>query len=703
MSNINPIFKMTTAIPSVSKLAFRTCFSSISFNGYKLDILKSAVQKYLRRREFDKMVWCVAEIYLFQVYAKTDVEKRATKGIISNLINRLIIMLDEEMLFAECEKYLLVRRYMEEFEKSGRGNFGCLFKICDVMCGARMIRRNSDIRGYWSPGKKNVKVDNGDGSDDYYFMKFKEKFENSDPECFLWMLKIFYKGEESDIVRYRRKENIYMIWEYLFDRKNIKNNEVLRKVLEYKLKEFYKKNRSERFIFLSSAIDIAMYKGKNDKKDWFDCKKKKKFNVEDLVKEHGTKFENRELIQEVYLNWKKLEIDDYAIDMHTSAGRKMGKNKIDFIASGAVVVDEDKEYFVKEWRDCYNKAKKASFAAAVALRQKKDDAKLKKEKKKQAKTEKKLVKKKESENEKIEPEKKKGKKTEREKIRAAKYKRIKKLRGKPNFNDLEKDLEFIDGENIAVNYIKLCSDKTCENKVMCFEFVTASWGKPNTVWKESRKSMNYNRDYACIDECKELFGLKKIGMKRVLSNFRVEKIDKNEKSWINNWKKVYTGDEKVVYCVMNKISHCNWDVPMEIGNIKHSFQNGECRRHLKEFAKIGVFRGIFRCSDFNCRNVLVGCDKSYMQDYFVSIDEGDIGKRLDMIGKREGWLIKALNKDKTIINEILDELVFDLEYKVVQVLKKMTEYKFSHDLCNEVLNNLNNLRADLEAEGVLFD
>ena len=686
MSNIEHIFKMTT--PNASKLAFRTCFSSVSFNGYKLDILKSAVQKYLRRREFDKMVWCVAEIYLFQVYAKTDAEKRATKGIISNLLNRLIIMLDEEMLFVECEKYLVVRRYMEEFEKSNRGNFDYLYKICDVMCGARMIRRNSDIRGYWSPGKKNVKVDNGYESDDYCFVKFKEKFETDDPECFLWMLKIFNKGEEGDIVRYRRKENIYMIWEYLFDRKNIKNNEVLRKCLEYRFEEF-KKKRSERFIFLSASIDIAMYRGREQKEDWFDCKKKKKFNIEDLVREHGTKFVNRELIREVYLEWKKMEIDDYAIDMHTSAGRKMGKNKIDFIASGAVVVNEDKEYFVQEWRDCYNKAKKASFTAAVALRKKKDEAKLEKANKKENKKEEK------------EAEPKKGK-TEREKVRAAKYKRIKKLRGKPNFDDLEKDLEFIDGQNIYVNYIKLCSDKTCGNKVMCFEFVTASWGKPNTVWKESRKSMNYNRDYACIDECKELFGLKKIGMKRVLSDFRIEKIDKNEKSWINNWKKVYTGDEKVVYCVMNKISHCNWKAPMEIGDIKHSFQNGECRRHLKEFAKIGVFRGIFRCSDFNCRNVLVGCDKSYLPDYFVSIDEGDIGKRLDIIGKREGWLIKALNKDKTIINEILNELTYQ-HTKIIMSLEEMERYKFSRQLIDEVEKNWKNLKADLEAEGVLFD
>ena len=61
-------------------LRFRTCFSSISHSGYKLDILKSAMQKYLRRKEKSKMIWCVAEIYLFHVFAKSEQEKKATKG-----------------------------------------------------------------------------------------------------------------------------------------------------------------------------------------------------------------------------------------------------------------------------------------------------------------------------------------------------------------------------------------------------------------------------------------------------------------------------------------------------------------------------------------------------------------------------------------------------------------------------------------------
>ena len=38
------------------------------------------------------------------------------------------------------------------------------------------------------------------------------------------------------------------------------------------------------------------------------------------------------------------------------------------------------------------------------------------------------------------------------------------MRGKPNFDDLEKNLEFIDSKTIDVNKIKLCSDIPVEIK-----------------------------------------------------------------------------------------------------------------------------------------------------------------------------------------------------------------------------------------------
>ena len=167
-------------------------------------------------------------------------------------------------------------------------------------------------------------------------------------------------------------------------------------------------------------------------------------------------------------------------------------------------------------------------------------------------------------------------------------------------------------------------------------------------------------------------------------------------------------EEKVVYCVMNKVINIMWKVPMEIGEIKHSLvygvknggNVGQNKDLFKEFVKIGVYRGIFRCSDFNCRNVLVGLVDQFSPQYLVSIDEGDIGKRLDILGKREKWIVDGLNANKKIINEIIDELSAG---SALFVVNKMKEYKFSDDLCNEVINNWNNLRKDLEAEGVLFD
>ena len=33
-----------------------------------------------------------------------------------------------------------------------------LYKICKILCESRMIRRNSDIRGYWDPKRHKLKV-----------------------------------------------------------------------------------------------------------------------------------------------------------------------------------------------------------------------------------------------------------------------------------------------------------------------------------------------------------------------------------------------------------------------------------------------------------------------------------------------------------------------------------------------------------------
>ena len=635
------------------------------------------MQKYLRRREFEKMTWCVIEIFKFELWAKDDKERKMCQGIISNLLNRIIVMMDEELLFCEVQNYLLLRKFIEKFEDDRKNGGKFLVLICRTLTNSRLLRRASDIRAFWDFRIRFGTVKDVELSDEEYFDKFVECFERKDDECFKWMFKIFNGNKTGDKVRFRRKQNIYMIWEYLFSRENVKGNGRYKELLEYKLREFHKLNRGERFMFLVNSIDLVM---KCDGKETIFIN----VHISQICQELS-RYE-QDFVEMYKKNMEYLAIDDYAIDMHTSMGRKMGKNRKDFALEGCVVVNEDAEFLVKEWRDIYIKEK---LDNPVRSKKKRWEGKKKVEEKKET-VEEEVAEILLTLNPKSE---KKEVKISRADIRKEKYKRIKKMRGKPNFDDLEKDLEFIDGKKIDANYIELCSDTTCGNKVMCFRFQTMAYcDVPNTIWKESRKSMNYNRDYCVLDECKEIFGLKKIGMKRVLSNFRIEKIDKDKKSWKNNWKKVYTENEKVVYCVMDCIYP-----GVEIGKVKEMLKD---RKILKEFVKIGVFRGIFRVSDFNGRNVLINEIRNEIK--LVSIDEGDIGKRVDILGGngKHKWLIKALNKDKTIINEIINELN---TVSALYVVNKMKKYKFGDDLCREVINNWNNLRKDLESEGVDFD
>ena len=87
---------------------------------------------------------------------------------------------------------------MEEFELCDRDNFVCLYKICKLLIQSKMIRRNSDINGYFRHGMnvwgiekpkdlycKEVNID-----DNFWFENFKKYFENGDCNCFYYMYKI---------------------------------------------------------------------------------------------------------------------------------------------------------------------------------------------------------------------------------------------------------------------------------------------------------------------------------------------------------------------------------------------------------------------------------------------------------------------------------------------------------------------------------
>ena len=692
VEKMTEVEKMT----DVGEMKWRTCFSSISYWGFKLDILKSALQKYLRRREEDKMLWCLTEIYLFKARANTDAERRAAKGIVSNMLNRLIIMMDEEMLFAEVGKYMKCMEWLQEFEESDREDFALLVKICKSMLGARMLRLNSDIYTYWQRGGGVYKVVNvpglglteglpevegvqlevdailskeekemddwKDARDNLY--KFITAFRSNDLSCYYWALAMFHSNVKGK-ARFRRKDCVYTVWEFLL--KECKDNEKMRKCLEMKLKQFFVKTRHEQHMWMSSAISIVLNKEKLDfEEDW---------DIEVSDEEVLGLFKDR----------VKIEIDDYAIDMHCSAGRKMGRKKAEFALVGCLVVDEDKEYYNDTWRKLYVDLKVNPAKYGVVDNGKRPPAKGKKVKKvKKEKKEKVEKKEKKEKKEKVEKKEKKEKVEKKEKKEKKEKTRQVKLKFEKKMSVIEENIKCIDGSEIEEKDIRICMEKTCGNKVMCFEY-------DNKIWKESRKSFGYNKDYELVDSCKEMFGLKKIGMERIKANFKIEKIDKKVSSWIGNWKKVMVGEgeDDVVYCLMRKIGDGG-----NLSECKDKKSLLEKNEIVMEIGKIALFRGIFRVTDFNLRNILIDSDGS-----LVSIDEGDIGKRKGIFSMREKWLKKYLTAD--VVKEVYEDVVNEKKEKAAFICSLMEKFGYSKDVIDSVMSWYDKLEDSLKEEGYM--
>lgn len=312
--------------------------NSISLKGHNIAVLKSALQKYCRRKNLSNIYWVVKEIYLFLQLA-TDEKKKTGNAIVSNLINRFIVIMNEEMLFTEVSRYLLCMHYIEKFNASYREDMRYLLAIAKIIQTSRICRRNSYCRAFW--GDKEYNDLDDVTSKEKMFTNFVELFNCKNEECFYWLFRLFNGNFLSETVRFRRKEYIYVIWEHLFSLDIVKNQSNVKKVLKLRLEEFYKKNRKERFMFLTSAVDICMfYSGDED------------ISYDDLKLEFDKKLDEYE--KKVNLNLHlPLVLDDYVYDKHTKEGKASGKTTRDFKEVGCLVFQEDEQYLRLDWKDFY--------------------------------------------------------------------------------------------------------------------------------------------------------------------------------------------------------------------------------------------------------------------------------------------------------------------------------------------------------------
>ena len=581
------------------KMQCKTIFSSVSRSGLKLDVLKSGLQKYGRRRQIYKMQRCVMEMNAFKQFGKK------AQGIRTNMINRLKVMCFEELCFCVPNHFLAIMRKIHKWEGGKRVDDSLLYDICHILCNSELIRLPSDIKNYyWNVVPKMIKeCEDLPETDLNLVKKYKKK---GDDERVLKHLANFVAGlaNKSDDVfydafeimklaisgvkgarRYRRKDCDYILWDVLFDKIGSASlwnstNTPLNEALQFALKEYFKKNRfmkGDRIVIMITAILWVMHK---DELDWSEPSPRPSMKSCDII------------------DWTKPFVpDNFIIDKHCSAGRKLGKNLVDFAMEGSVVINENKKWFNKKYRDAYIASKLATKKKAVA----------------------------------------------------------------PTLESALETIRFEDLKNVQP-----CMVRTCGNKAMCF---FAEYKGRQICLKEGRKSMNYNRDYIVVDSLKKMFGLNDLGMTRVKMDKVSQKKDKALDTWEGNTE--WLDAPGTVYSMMNRVQgeRLSWN---------------KDRIDMNELVKIGLFRSIFRATDFNLTNVL-GDEIGNLW----SIDEHQIGARKNIFGKKCSW-VKDITKE--MVDEALEDLMENYDDKLYAIVEKMVEYQFGKTAIEECGKNYKRLK-----------
>jgi len=192
--------------------------------------------------------------------------------------------------------------------------------------------------------------------------------------------------------------------------------------------------------------------------------------------------------------------------------------------------------------------------------------------------------------------------------------------------------------------------------------------------------MNYGIDYLFMDECKSIFDLWSMNMKRVVCSQKLIRKDPKIKTFVNN---TSFSDEKSIYCMMDYFDNIG-----DLGKNKDFLKDESI---LKECLKIRLFDGLFRSSDNNMRNILIDKDGS-----LLSIDEGDIYGKRDRIFNHNEWCQKK-NVSDSILNEVIDDILSEKDMKIKLIEKKMNEYGFQKFI-PEFLDRFNDYRNIIMGE-----
>jgi hypothetical protein len=342
--------------------------SEKSYNGYSLDVLKSALQKYIRRCDHEKAIYAGVELDLF--YKMKD----RGEGIRTNLIHRLMIIYMEDVadtydpfLWEFIDKHvfnlLSLRKNrissddVETVDKIREQEMDLLTKIIYVLANATHSRENSYYKyclfGYLKSDLHNAYINDKFPSlknvRDMLSLSFSPSFlpsaikkeKNITPivtqflgaleqqhDIVIYYAHLIAELEKSPVSTkfYRSSKPVFLIF-YLMDEFFTRiGNQRFKKLVEIGVK-WYKELSPIAEDFLAWQHILLLWLKEEEK------------NIKNERIEIDT---NLTTLYEINLSNTELKFDEWVFDMHTKIGKINGKDKAYFALESSNVCNEVK-------------------------------------------------------------------------------------------------------------------------------------------------------------------------------------------------------------------------------------------------------------------------------------------------------------------------------------------------------------------------
>lgn len=370
--------------------------SEKSFHGYDPSVLKSGIQKYVRRADVDKGLWCLIELDLFGLlecdgdvldeYLKnhpgeslTKVQRSAQR-IRSNMINRLIVMMSEEVNISAWWLPVVMWDLYQKWHINRKDSISrkFLMDMCLHLTSQKMIRLVSDIISVYRVPPDNEKTSKtGDyrrihkevmlrypnvcanqaavGKVDWiidssgYPANLKSfidgivfNLEQGSDNVFFWIRELY---EVARINKVKESKYTNLLWKLLYGFIDQYSEwERIRGPITA-LHTFYKEMKHrEKPIYLIHAVLLIV---RRMEIDWYSSPPvidTPSVEIDKLYDEHICN--------------GKIEMDDFVMDMHTRGGRRAANRLEKFALEGAYVKNEDVKFLNPDYREIYVELKK---------------------------------------------------------------------------------------------------------------------------------------------------------------------------------------------------------------------------------------------------------------------------------------------------------------------------------------------------------